>query len=99
MLDMSQISERYWEIKLRGGTILSVENPKVKTLKKIDGLQKDKDDPLASLCNAVSISLSKNKQGKKITPEYVEENFDIDEIKTILDSFFTWVREVQNSPN
>lgn len=99
MLDMSQISKRYWDIKFTNGLVLSVEPPTLKTLRKITELTNDNDSIVKNLCVALSMALSKNKQTRKITAEFLEENMDMDDIQLVLTDYFEWVKGVKNSPN
>jgi nitrate/nitrite-specific signal transduction histidine kinase len=111
MFDMNSINKRYWDVKLifdtdeKDGTgetsemFLSVECPKLKTLRKITELAKDKEKLVENLCSAMSLALSKNKQCKQITADFIEEKFDIDDINALLTSYFEWVKGVKNSPN
>ena len=101
MYDMTSINKRFWDIKFTNGQILSVECPKLKTLRKITDLTKDQDKEnlLENLSNALSLALSKNKQGESITADFVEDNFDIDDITNILTNYFEWVKGVKNCPN
>jgi hypothetical protein len=99
MFDMNQINKRYWDVKFTNGLFLSVECPKLKTLRKITELTKSKENAIESLAEALSMALSKNKQGKTITSDFIEENFNIDDINNILLNYIDWVKNVKNSPN
>ncbi len=99
MFDMNNISKRYWDVKFTNGLILSVESPKLKTLRKITDLTKDKENIVENLCLALSMALSKNKQGKQITAGFIEDNFDMDNISMLLTNYFEWVKGVKNDPN
>jgi len=99
MFDMNQINKRYWDVKFTNGMFLSVECPKLKTLRKITDLTKDKEDVVGDLAIALAMALSKNKQNKTIAAEFIEENFDLDDINSLLTSYFEWVKNVKNSPN
>jgi hypothetical protein len=105
MFDINTINKRYFDIKLEvendeGKTFnicLEVEPPKIKSLKKIIALSKNKDDENA-LSEAITIILNKNKTDYKVSDEIIDE-LDLDEYNGILSSFFSWLKEVKNSPN
>ncbi len=105
MYDMTKLKTRYFDIKLKNGKILNVEPPKLKVLRKIASLSEVKttgeltENDIKNLTEAVSLSLSKNKQNHKITPENVEENYDIDEMVDFMENYFDWVNSIQNSKN
>jgi hypothetical protein len=99
MFDMNQINKRYWDVKFTNGLFLSVECPKLKTLRKITDLTKVKENVVENLAEALAMALSKNKQNKTITTDFIEENFDIDDINDLLTSYLEWVKNVKNSPN
>lgn len=99
MYDMNQINKRYWDVKFTNGLFLSVECPKLKTLRKITDLTKDKENAVENLAEALAMALSKNKQNETISAEFIDENFNIDDINSLLTSFFGWVKNVKNDPN
>lgn len=105
MLDINTISKRYFDISISvedddGRTYsakLEVEPPKVKALRKIVELSKDKNDENA-LSEAIRIILSKNKTGYRV-PDEIIDNLDIDQYRTILEEYGKWIAETKNSPN
>lgn len=101
MFDMTKINKRFFEVTFEDGLFLSVESPKLKTLRKITDLAKDKDKDMMveNLCEALALALSKNKQKKKIEAEYIEENFDMDTIMALMGKYFEWVKDLKNDPN
>ena len=105
MYDMTSLVERYFKIKLKDGKELELEPPKLKVLKKISKLSKSissdelTDEDITNLSEAISLSLSKNKQNIAISTDYVEDNFNIDEMYDFLTNYYTWVGEIQNSKN
>ncbi len=105
MYDMTKFKTRYFTIKFKNGRVLDLEPPKMKVLKKVAALSEVKNNEelsekdIANLTEAVSIAISKNKQNYRISPEKVEEEFDILEIVDLLDNYFGWVNSIQNSKN
>lgn len=105
MYDMTKLKTRYFDVKLKNGKILNIEPPKLKVLRKIASLSEVKttgeltENDMKSLTEAVSLSLSKNKQNYKVTMDNVEDNFDIDEMVDFMQNYFDWVNSIQNSKN
>lgn len=103
MFDMTKLLTRYFDVKLKGGTIISVEPPKLKVLKKISKLSsvndKLKEEDIDNIIVALSLALSKNKQRINISKEKIEDTFNIDEMIQLLTEYFDWVNEVQDSKN
>lgn len=105
MYDMTKLKTRYFDIKLKNGKILNIEPPKLKVLRKIASLSEVKttgeltENDMKNLTEAVSLSLSKNKQNYKVTMDKVEDNFDIDEMVDFMQNYFDWVNSIQNSKN
>jgi uncharacterized protein YrzB (UPF0473 family) len=105
MFDINTINKRYFDINIsvrddegnEHSIKLEVEPPKLKTLKKIVALSKDKEDE-DSLSQAISMILNKNKAGSKVPEEIIEE-LDLDQYNAILIEFFKWLGEVRNDPN
>ena len=101
---MSALTPRYFELKLTGGKLIEVEPPKLKVLRKIMGLSQSGDadadtDRLRVLADALAMALSKNRQGKKLDADWVEDNFNMIEIQELLISYFQWIAEIQSSKN
>jgi uncharacterized protein YrzB (UPF0473 family) len=105
MFDLNTINKRYFDINIsvkdddgkEHNISLQVEPPKIKTLKKIVSLSKNKDDE-DSMSQAISLILSKNKTGSKV-PDSVIDELDMDQYTAILTAYFKWLGEVKNDPN
>jgi len=106
MFDMRQLNVRYFEVRLQNGMRLDVEPPKLKVLKTISEMAKierevitNEGDVFTRLAEAISKALSKNKQQKKITTEFVLDTMNIDEMQGLLKAYFDWVGNIQYSKN
>lgn len=105
MFDMSNLTKRYYSFKFEDGRTIDVEPPKLKVLKKIANFSKLStaseltEDDISSLSLAISLALSKNKQNLNITPEYIEDHFNLDTMFSFLTDYFNWVSEIQNAKN
>lgn len=105
MFDMRKVHTRYFKLTLPNGLFLEIEPPRIKTLKKIlsladlehnETLDLEKLDDFAE---GLSLALSKNKQKKTVTAEWIADNLDFDDITDLLTAYFNWVGEVQGSKN
>lgn len=103
MFDMTQLTKRYFEMKLPDGTLLEVEPPRMKSLKMILSLSKIGDDlddqALENVSEGLSLALSKNKQKKDISQQWISENMHIDDMMSLLTAYFEWVGEIKGSKN
>jgi len=99
MFDINSINKRHFGVKF-GNVSIEVEPPKLKVLKRFAKLQKiEKEESTEELIDIMCSVLSKNKTGYKITAELIEENFDTDDMFSLLTVYFNWVGEVNNNPN
>lgn len=104
MFDMTKLVPRYFALKLPNESRIDVEPPKNKTIKKMLSLSQTEEDAFTSddfdnLIIALSMALSKNKQGRKISPEFIEENMNLDEMNELMKTYFDWVSEIKQSKN
>lgn len=105
MYDMTKYQVRYFDVKLKKGKIINVEPPKMKVLKKISTLSNIQNNnelterDIANLTEAVSLAISKNKQGYKVSAENIDEEYNIIEIMDFLNNYFSWVNEIHESKN
>lgn len=98
MFDIKDMKKRYFEVNING-QLFEVEPPKVKTLKKIVALQKRAEaEALDDLVEAVRTILAKNKDGKPVSSELIEE-LDLDQLNGILTQYFEWMAGVKKDPN
>lgn len=98
MFDLNIVSKRYFTVKINN-TILHVEPPKIKVLKKITALSKSRnEDAMEDLSEAVKMILNKNKKNYKVTSELVDE-LDFDQLNSILTAYFEWLSTEKNSKN
>lgn len=113
MFDMRNLTPRYFEVRLPNGLRLEVEPPKLKVLKHIMAVAKvdtakiksdgedgeTAEDVFASLAEGVAMALSKNKQKKEITVEFVTDVLNLDQIQALLMEYFNWIAEIKSSKN
>lgn len=103
MYDMKQLQIRYFKVRLPDGQMLEIEPPKMKVLKKIMALSTVGDDltndDLDGLIEGLSLVLTKNKQSREVTTNWIYENMNIDEVIDLLQAYFLWVAEIRSSKN
>lgn len=97
MLDFSKIAQRTLEIKLNEKNTIHLLPPKIKLLKKMNSIATSENmDDVTSILSEI---LSKNTEKKKITKDFVEDNFTIDEIILIFREYVGWIENIKKSPN
>ena len=105
MLDLSVYKSRYYPVKLDDNTIVNIEPPKRKQLKKIISLTKSVNEQnlgesdIDNLYDAAEIALSKNKEGKTFTAENIENYLDLAALVAFFDGYYTWVMENVSQKN
>ena len=107
MFDVSQISKRYFDIRLTvekedGQTErveLQIEPPTVKQLGNLVAVSKaDPAEVIDDLREAVRSILSKNKARYRVPAAYVD-NLDFDQLSGILMAYMQWVAEEKKTKN
>ena len=105
MLDLSVYKSRYYEVKLDENTIINIEPPKRKQLKKILSLTKSINEQnlgesdIDNLYDAAEIALSKNKENKQFSTDDIENYLDLAALVAFFDGYYTWVMENVNQKN
>lgn len=103
MLDLTIQSTRFMDVKI-GDKSLSLQPPKVKTIRKMLNISKglvegDASGQIEELIGIIAKILSQNTKVVKITPEEVEENLDFDSMIMLLEKYFAWISEIRADPN
>lgn len=101
MFKISGVKTRYFEFEAPDNQkVLLLEPPKLKTLKDMEDLQTSNDSAVADLSAVLSKILSKNKSGRKISPDTVMTWMDIDQMQAFLVEFMSWIKNERTSdPN
>lgn len=103
--DFGKVKRSFYTTKLRDGTTLVVEMPKKKTFEKMQEVSEtDKDDSnidaYNKLLELMAEILSNNRNKKKITAEYLEEEgYTIEDIVTYIDNYTEFVNTITKNPN
>lgn len=102
--DMAAVKTRYFHAVLRAqmedGTekVITVDAlpPKLKFIRKLAKIVKDEATGVDDLREAVAKIFSRNKDGIKVPPEYIDE-FDEDGLAGICNAYFEWVADTKKN--
>lgn len=105
--DFNKIERKFINVTLPDGTLLIVSMPQKRVWEKFRDFQSmDEENTdvtvfFDSLDNILAEILSENKQGKKITKEYIAETEELDfEAKmAFLDEYMEFVTDAKQDPN
>lgn len=77
---------------------INVKEPKLKVYKQFEALDDSSD--ISDITAVTAAVLNGNKEGVKITVEFVEDNFTLDEISQFFEDFTSWISSTRNNdPN
>lgn len=94
MYAVGQVRRRWFDLKLENGRVLQVKPPKIKVLRQLEETVKAPEgETIGQLLKAASRVLSNNRQGCKLSPEKLEEMFDLDELYDLLHAYMAWLSE------
>lgn len=100
MLYIANIKKRYFDLMLKDGAVLKVAAPSFRDISELEEIEtKATNKTVNDLINLMSNILSNNQQEKEITPEYIIENFDYDQIAIVIGKYIEWVRTGLQDPN
>lgn len=108
-LDFTSAKKRYLTVKLpdENNTVLMIGTPTKAVMNDLvllqsgletlaDGANDEALDDLYAVCARV---MSRNKTGKKVTKEYLEEIFDFEDIVIFFNAYIDFVSELSNAKN
>lgn len=89
---------------MKEGKKLLVKMPMKKTFEKISTMQDIDEDTDAALgieamAELVAEILSNNMQGQIVDKDYVNENYDLEEMQLFIQEYFNFVKEAAGDPN
>lgn len=101
MYKITGAAKRYFEfVDPSTGKVLLLEPPKLKTLRKMEDIDKDKNAGIGDITDLLAQIISKNKAGRKVTSTQVEEWMDLDQMQDFLAKYMAWLRNSRNNdPN
>lgn len=106
MLDLTVLVEKYFEIKMPNGEVVSIKKPTQKMAldlsnnKELIEAEKNKDiEKVIKIINdRVMIVLNHNKEGRVFKAEELTD-LNLDIIKLIVEGYLQWVKDLNNNPN
>lgn len=104
-LNLKNTDKPFLSVTLPDGKTLLVGTPTKRIFDELTGIQNNLDenapdnDSLDAIYNVCSLILSRNKTGKEITKEYLEETFDIADIILLFKSYVEFVQSLKFSKN
>lgn len=93
---------RFWAVDLTeentGKKIhLNVEDPKLKTFREFEKL--DKDTSIEETARLISVILSKNRERRKISEDFILENLDLEDMVNFFQEFAEWISTQHSTKN
>ncbi len=106
MLDLTVLVDKYFEIKMPNGEVVSIKKPTQKMAldlsnnKELIEAEKNKDiEKVIKIINdRVMIVLNHNKEGRVFKAEELTD-LNLDIIKLIVEGYLQWVKDLNNNPN
>lgn len=109
MLDLSVFQREYLEVKLFDGTTIHIAKPSQRLVIDMMALQQkftdcsiDESDIQSALTDFNDIIckiLNNNKEEKKFTIKYIENNFDLEIGNVFINEYMDFVNQIQNRKN
>ena len=113
MLDLRKIKALPFKVTFEDGKVLNLNQPKLKVLNKIFELYSSVEDSeagsndvnsfafstYAEVCEVTRLILENNKEKRKIDISFVYNNFDMEQMKILIEEFFKWIGTTSNNPN
>lgn len=106
MLDLTVLVEKYFEIKMPNGEVVSIKKPTQKMALDLSNNKelieaeenKDIEKVIKIINNRVMIVLNHNKEGRVFKAEELTD-LNLDIIKLIVEGYLQWVKDLNNNPN
>lgn len=103
-LNFNTTKKSYLNVTLSDGSVLLIGTPTKRIFDELIAIQKSLDnitesESLEAIYNVCAIVMSRNKTGKVITKEYLEEIFDVEDIILFFTSYVEFVSGLKNSKN
>lgn len=106
MLDLNVFQDKFFDIMLFDGEVIHLPKPTQKTILKLTKLEQDikkfGDDSeklLGSFTDLIVYILNTNKEEKKFTKAWVEENLNFTMNKAILEGYMEFANDLTSDPN
>lgn len=100
MLDLTRLGIGLFEMKIqtdKGIVKIDLTEPKLKVIRKISKFQKR--DDFGALSEVVLLILNSNKEGRKFSADFIEDNFTLNQMQEFFRRYIDWIKGVKNNPN
>ena len=103
--DFNKVKRSFMTVTLKDNRKLIVKMPMKKTFEKLSALQEmdtdsmtaeDAMDTLGGLCAEI---LSHNMTGEQVTTKEITDDYDTEEMETLIDAYMEFAGGVKNNPN
>lgn len=105
-LNFGKMKRSFYTTTLKDGKVVIVNMPKKSTFEKmqeisdLDEEEVDGKEVYKTMLSLMAEILSNNKNGERITAEYLEnEEYDIEEIVAYINDYGDFVNSIKNNPN
>lgn len=105
-LDFNKVKKQYLTVKLadEDQTTLLITTPTKKTLEEFIGIRNlvtnsDNADVMDEFYDITAKIMSHNLNKKQITKEYIESNFDFEDIIIFIQAYTEFIQEITNQKN
>lgn len=106
MLDLNVFQDKFFDIKLFDGEVINLPKPTQATILKLTKLETDikkygdnSEKLLGSFTEIIVHILNTNKEGKKFTKNWVDENLNFTMNKAILEGYMEFANDLTSDPN
>ncbi|MDD3502506.1 MAG: hypothetical protein PHE63_00245 [Eubacteriales bacterium] len=104
ILDLKQISNKNtFDIKLFDDSVLKIKKPTQQMFVELVQLQELDDDDymtlLEALYNVMFMILNNNTENRAFDKSYVSDNFDIELLKVVIESYFSFAKNLLSEKN
>lgn len=103
-LNFNNTNKTYLNVTLTDGTVLLVGTPTKRIFDELIAIKDNLDnitdsETLSTIYSVCALIMSRNKAGKEITKEYLEETFDVEDIIIFFKAYVAFMGELQKSKN
>lgn len=106
MLDLNVFQEMYFDIKLFDGEVVNLPKPTQKTILKLTKLENDIKNSgedaellLGSFTDLILHIFNTNKEKKKFSKAWIEENLNFTMMRAILEGYMEFANDLTSDPN
>lgn len=103
-LNFQALKKSYLDVTLTDGTVLHLGTPTKKLNDELVEIKKSltsltDDENIDVLYRVCALILSRNKEGREISQDYVEANFDLEDLVILFKGYVDFITEIRNLKN